>query len=102
MPDLRQGLSDEASAAFARLKEQNARDIDSEDWGKVASVPDTTPASANQSDIVEYKKGGRVRRTGPAKVHKGEYVVNAKATKKNLSKLRAMNGRSGAFRAKAT
>lgn len=33
-------------------------------------------------DIQNFKKGGRVKKTGLAKVHKGERVLNAKQAKK--------------------
>lgn len=39
-----------------------------------------------------FKKGGKVKKTGPAKLHKGEFVVKAPAAKKaGPSKLKALN-----------
>ena len=32
-------------------------------------------------NMPSYKKGGRVRKTGPARLHKGEVVLNASAVK---------------------
>jgi len=32
--------------------------------------------------LKEYRKGGKVKKTGPAKLHKGEHVLTAKQTKK--------------------
>ena len=47
-------------------------------------------AATNQVDMVGgmpmYKKGGRVKKTGPAIVHKGEVVLSA-PTVKTLKKL---------------
>jgi hypothetical protein len=47
-------------------------------------------AATNQVDMVGsmpmYKKGGRVRKTGPAIVHKGEIILTA-ATAKRLKKI---------------
>ena len=34
--------------------------------------------SVNSSAMPSYKKGGKVRRTGKAKLHKGEVVLNTK------------------------
>jgi len=42
---------------------------------------DLVPA-ANQAIPKGFKKGGKVKRTGVAKVHKGEYVLSVKQTKK--------------------
>jgi hypothetical protein len=33
-----------------------------------------------QKVMKEYKKGGKVKKTGPAKLHKGERVLTAKQT----------------------
>jgi hypothetical protein len=39
--------------------------------------------SYNQNvDVPSYKHGGRVKRTGMAKVHRGERVLNSKQTRK--------------------
>lgn len=39
-----------------------------------------------------FKKGGKVKKTGPAKLHKGEFVVKAPAAKKaGPQKLKALN-----------
>lgn len=47
----------------------------------------SSPATAD-SDVPEYKRGGRVRKTGLAKVHRGEYVIPAKRGKKRATKKR--------------
>ena len=45
-----------------------------------------------QQNPQQYKKGGKVRRTGKAKVHKGEYVVKKSAAQKQgTKKLAALN-----------
>ena len=36
---------------------------------------------AAKKELVEYKKGGMVKKTGPAVLHKGERVLNVKQTK---------------------
>ncbi len=46
----------------------------------------TTEMSAG--DMPEFKRGGRVRRTGTARVHKGERVLTAKQAKRYRSKKR--------------
>jgi len=40
--------------------------------------------------LLPFKKGGRVRKTGPALVHKGEFVLpkGVRPTKKQVSKVR--------------
>ena len=47
---------------------------------------DSANAYASPNPIPGYKKGGRVRRTGIARVHKGEVVLTASAAK-SLRKL---------------
>lgn len=41
-----------------------------------------TDSSSSSMGLASYKKGGKVERTGPAKLHKGERVLNRKQTKK--------------------
>ena len=45
------------------------------------------------STIPEYKRGGYVRKTGLAKVHRGEYVLTAAKTKKMRKKRAGSRGR---------
>lgn len=42
-----------------------------------------------------FKKGGRVRKTGPALVHKGEYILpkGVKPTKKQMKKVAKKGGK---------
>ena len=47
---------------------------------------DSTNAYASPNPIPGYKTGGRVKRTGLARVHKGEVVLTASAAK-SLRKL---------------
>lgn len=47
---------------------------------------DPPVAAANQSVPEGFKKGGKVRRTGKALVHRGEYVLTAKQAKKYTKK----------------
>jgi len=46
---------------------------------KPASKP--APAESKKADPPNYAKGGKVRKTGLAKVHKGEVVLTAKQAK---------------------
>lgn len=47
------------------------------------SMPGTgsVSVSGEESDVPEYKRGGRVRKTGLAKVHKGERVLTKRQAK---------------------
>ena len=44
------------------------------------------PTPTNVANPGQYKKGGKVKRTGVAKVHKGEYVLTVKQAKKYAKK----------------
>jgi len=46
-----------------------------------AGAVDQVNALASPNPIPGYRKGGKVRRTGIAKVHKGEVVLTASAAK---------------------
>lgn len=49
-------------------------------------------ALADRADEVGMRKGGKVKATGPVKVHKGEFVVRPEATKKQGDrKMAALN-----------
>ena len=48
-----------------------------------AGAVDQVNALASPNPIPGYRKGGRIRKTGLALVHKGEYVITA-ATAKSL------------------
>lgn len=50
-------------------------------------------AFGNGSTLPRFKKGGKVKKTGPAIVHKGERVLNAKQTKSFDRKFKAVNDR---------
>ena len=54
--------------------------------GAVKNINATSDAYASPNPIPGYKKGGRVKRTGIARVHKGEVVLTASAAK-SLRKL---------------
>ena len=43
------------------------------------AISDRAVDSVNNSSMPSYKKGGKVKRTGKAKLHKGEVVLNTKA-----------------------
>jgi len=43
--------------------------------GLASSGPDSSP-------MASFKRGGKVKKTGPAKLHKGERVLNKKEAKK--------------------
>jgi hypothetical protein len=53
---------------------------------KPAAAPPNNDLRKNIEDrnkaLKEFKKGGKVHKTGPAKLHKGERVLTSKATKK--------------------
>jgi len=42
------------------------------------AISDRAVDSVNNSAMPSYKKGGKVRKTGKAKLHKGEVVLNTK------------------------
>lgn len=42
----------------------------------------TVPYEPSRIDIPSYKKGGRVRKTGLAKLHRGERVLNKRQEKR--------------------
>jgi hypothetical protein len=47
-------------------------------------------ANANrQTPIPSYKRGGKVRKTGLARLHKGEYVVPRNQVKKVMRKMKS-------------
>lgn len=48
-------------------------------------------------DLAPFKKGGRVRKTGPIKAHKGEFVLpkGVKPTKKQIKQVRKRGGHVG-------
>jgi SLT domain-containing protein len=45
-------------------------------------IDDSGRAAASSVHAVQYKRGGKVRKTGMAKVHKGERVIPAGKRKK--------------------
>lgn len=49
---------------------------------------DATKATMERTSGDEFKKGGKVKRTGLAKVHKGERVLTKKQAKKYAGKKR--------------
>ena len=51
--------------------------------GSADSKNKTRPGMIGNPKVPQYKKGGRVRKTGVALVHKGEYVVPAKGRKQH-------------------
>jgi hypothetical protein len=59
--------------------------------------PTTKPPGpmAKTADMPEFKKGGKVKKTGPIMAHKGEYVLPAsvKPTKKQVSKVSKLRKR---------
>lgn len=48
------------------------------DSSKTSTPSDQYPQNP---DVPEFKKGGKVRKTGLAKVHKGEQVLNSRQAK---------------------
>lgn len=60
------------------------------DW--VANMQKRIQGGGGGSSGEGFKKGGRVKKTGPAKVHKGEYVIKkAAADKIGPKKLSSLN-----------
>jgi hypothetical protein len=45
-------------------------------------IADSRDEAASNVHAVQYKRGGKVRKTGPAVVHKGERVISAGKRKK--------------------
>lgn len=54
------------------------------------------PTPLNFGNMKKFKKGGKVKKTGPAIVHKGERILNKKQTKRFDSK-KYDNARKKAF-----
>jgi hypothetical protein len=50
------------------------------------SLTDKMRQELDEKGLKGFRKGGKVKKTGPAKVHKGEYVVKAAAAKRAGSK----------------
>jgi hypothetical protein len=53
------------------------------------------PSKPTPKNIPQFKKGGKVKKTGPIMAHKGEYVLPAsvKPTKKQVSKVSKLRKR---------
>ena len=49
--------------------------------GAVKNINATSDAYASPNPIPGYRKGGRIRKSGLARVHKGEVVLTASAAK---------------------
>lgn len=49
---------------------------------KPLAMRSQVPLSAGKGLVGSFKKGGKIKKTGLAKVHKGERVLNKKQTKK--------------------
>jgi hypothetical protein len=58
--------------------------------GKKGGDNKLAEAAGLSKDTPVFKKGGRVRKTGLALVHKGEYVVPAKAGRRKPSRKRTL------------
>lgn len=55
--------------------------------GKTQTATPATPTTQGvESPIPSYRKGGKVKRTGLARVHKGERVLTRKQTRKYKSR----------------
>lgn len=54
-------------------------------------ITDGNPNPSSRTKLPQYKKGGMVRKTGPAIVHKGEMVI----PKKQVPVLRKSMGMAG-------
>lgn len=74
------GLSDIIQGAKNRKKRNNQGDSSHTMIGPDADVP-------------SYKRGGKVRKTGLARLHKGEYVETTKEAKKRHGKRRGSKSR---------
>lgn len=56
----------------------------------IQGVRDEAMSDMNrQNPVPSYRKGGRVKKTGLAKVHRGEYVLTAKKARKYRNKNRS-------------
>lgn len=74
---------------FKNLFKSTAKEADASPKQKKTETPNQDLGSnikkrraAEKDAMKEYKKGGKVAKTGPAKLHKGERVLTTKQTKK--------------------
>lgn len=75
-----------AGEAMSKYGQDTLRDVASQASARSNEPsPNSTPRYMN---VDSYKRGGKVKRTGPARLHKGERVV------KRGGKRRRMSGRS--------
>lgn len=80
LQELKERIEGEASEKAFRGRESE----------RTRGMPQPMPYSSIGSGLPAYKKGGKVKKTGPAKLHKGERVLTAKQAKKATpAKLRA-------------
>jgi SLT domain-containing protein len=61
--------------------------------GVLEDTREEAASLANQPVRASYKHGGTVRKTGLAKVHRGEYVVPAHKARKAKKLLKRKSGR---------
>jgi hypothetical protein len=68
-----------------------------EDEGLTPGSPIVTDDKKKKSSIPSYKKGGTVKKTGPAIVHKGERVIPAKKESATAKFIRMRNKKEGKY-----
>jgi hypothetical protein len=70
-------------AAQGEAEKNNSNTATAEDYSRLdREAEDTIATQGANKAIKSYKKGGKIKRTGIVKVHKGERVLNPKQTKK--------------------
>jgi hypothetical protein len=68
-----------------------------EDEGLTPGSPIVTDGKKKKSSIPSYKKGGTVKKTGLAMVHKGEKVMPAKKESATAKFIRMRNKKEGKY-----
>jgi len=66
-----------------------------EDEGLTPGSPIVTDGKKKKSPLPSYKKGGTVKKTGLAMMHKGEHVVPAKKESATAKFIRIRNKKEG-------
>jgi hypothetical protein len=69
------GLLTDVATAGIQYASRGGGDGGKGDGGRRKKKKPEQPAGTNPDDIPQYKHGGKVRKTGLARVHKGERVL---------------------------
>ena len=67
---------------FRSLQKTRDKKLKDEERAKERAERDVKEGTEKAADLPEYRKGGRVKKTGPAKLHKGEMVVRKSPRKR--------------------